>query len=636
MRRTLLTVLAAVTAAGLLQAPAHADDTAHYVDCSAATNGTGTVASPWNNLATVSATTFGPGDTILFKRGTVCTGQLYPKGSGAPGKPIVADAYGTGAQPEIAGAGQVKDAVYLYNQEYWELRNLAVTNKAATAALRGGVRIMAKDFGTLDYIRLTNLTVHDVKGDNTKLSVGISMEVEGTTTPTKFNDVILDGNEVHTVDRTGISNSTTWSCKPSMGCTDAAKPAYTPWTNVVWRNNTIHDIGGDGMIMRYLDRGIAEHNVAYDINMRSGQNNAGIWTIASNDNIIQYNEAYRVRRPAGTADGNAWDADFGDDRAVIQYNYSHDNEGGMVLLCGKCGSGTSSTGTIVRYNVSQNDGSRIVYAVGQTNAKFYNNTIYLPAGSTTKIIEQDKATTIEFKNNIFVNLGTGGYTYTAADYTFLGNTFYGYHPANEPADAAKLTSDPLFTAPGTGPSGYRLRVGSPARASGVLVADNGGKDFAGAPVPSVCAPDRGAFQASAFSDAACSPVLNGGFEFGTLTPWTKWNSATVTSSPVHSGGNALTLGAAPSSVEQIITVKPSTTYTLSGWAKVSAAGNQVAIGVKNYGGNQASGNITAVTWTKAAVNFTTGATSTKATVFCYKNVGSGSANCDDIDVSILP
>ena len=65
-----------------------AANTNYYVDCSAATNGNGTQASPWNNLATVSATTFGGGDTIFFKGVTTWSGQLWPKGYGNATSPI--------------------------------------------------------------------------------------------------------------------------------------------------------------------------------------------------------------------------------------------------------------------------------------------------------------------------------------------------------------------------------------------------------------------------------------------------------------------------------------------------------------------------------------------------------------------
>ena len=54
----------------------------YYVDCSASTNGNGSLKNPWNTLASVNRFTFKPGDSVLFKRGTVAYGELWPKGSG--------------------------------------------------------------------------------------------------------------------------------------------------------------------------------------------------------------------------------------------------------------------------------------------------------------------------------------------------------------------------------------------------------------------------------------------------------------------------------------------------------------------------------------------------------------------------
>jgi len=96
-----------------------------YVDCSAPTNGNGTQASPWNTLASVSATTFSPGDRLLFKRGMTCSGVVAPLGSGTTASPIVIDAYGTGPQPIIDG-GMNTAAVQLIGQQGWEINNLEV------------------------------------------------------------------------------------------------------------------------------------------------------------------------------------------------------------------------------------------------------------------------------------------------------------------------------------------------------------------------------------------------------------------------------------------------------------------------------------------------------------------------------
>ncbi|MEY9836653.1 carbohydrate binding domain-containing protein [Streptacidiphilus sp. EB103A] len=138
-----------------------------------------------------------------------------------------------------------------------------------------------------------------------------------------------------------------------------------------------------------------------------------------------------------------------------------------------------------------------------------------------------------------------------------------------------------------------------------------------------------------------SPVLtdtqrlaNGGFESGSVSPWTgSGTSESVVSSPALAGAYALKLGAASSTVEQVIAVTPGTTYTLSGFGLVSATGNQVEIGVKGYGGSQLVSAITATAWTQGSVSFTTGSTTTTATVFCYHDTGTGTASCDDLTVT---
>jgi len=100
-----------------------------------------TPATAWQSLAKVNSTTFLPGDRILLKSGSVWEGQLWPKGSGAEGRPIAVDMYGGGVRPVIRGNGLVEDAVLLKNQEYWEIRNLEVTNTGATPAVRRGVHL---------------------------------------------------------------------------------------------------------------------------------------------------------------------------------------------------------------------------------------------------------------------------------------------------------------------------------------------------------------------------------------------------------------------------------------------------------------------------------------------------------------
>ncbi len=69
-----------------------------YIDPSAAVNGSGTEASPFNAW---TAVTWTAGNTYLQKAGTTYLGQLAPGGSGTSGNPITIGRYGEGANPII-------------------------------------------------------------------------------------------------------------------------------------------------------------------------------------------------------------------------------------------------------------------------------------------------------------------------------------------------------------------------------------------------------------------------------------------------------------------------------------------------------------------------------------------------------
>ncbi|MFA5130830.1 MAG: right-handed parallel beta-helix repeat-containing protein [Patescibacteria group bacterium] len=61
-------------------------------------------ATPWKSIAKVNAQTFGPGTSILFKRGDVWSGEtIVVNSSGSVSSPITYGSYGTGNQPVISG-----------------------------------------------------------------------------------------------------------------------------------------------------------------------------------------------------------------------------------------------------------------------------------------------------------------------------------------------------------------------------------------------------------------------------------------------------------------------------------------------------------------------------------------------------
>lgn len=472
---------------------AQGQGTVYYIDgANGSDSASGTSPSKaWKTLSRVNSTVFSAGDKILFKAGTTYSGQLYPKGSGSKDAPVTVDMYGTGAKPIIFADGRNKSIVTLYNQEYFEISNLELTsnnNPDVTYA----VNFIAKDYGTVNHIYIKNCYIHNISGSLTsKITGGIFFTVSGTAIKTNYNDILVENNTLRTVDRTGITFDAfrSWNDK-RLGEYEAE--TWYPSTNVVIRGNFIDDIGGDGIVVKCCLGALVEYNTAKNCNARSTDANVAIWTYTSTGTVLQYNEAYNTRY---THDGEGFDVDSFSEDTVVQYNYSHDNEGGFILVCAPGDTagtlGYYTKNTTVRYNISQNDGNLgIMYSGNITNTDFYNNTLYIGEGNTTQPINSWDwggawAKGGIFANNLIYNLGTGDYNLGGIDIDIKNNIYYGNHPLTEPDDKQKITQDPKLVAPGSGgfgiytADGYMLCKDSVALCSGIPINNCGDKDYFG-------------------------------------------------------------------------------------------------------------------------------------------------------------
>jgi hypothetical protein len=481
----------------------------YYLDCSRGDDRAAgsRPAAAWKTLDKASGTTYQPGDRILLRAGCQWLGVLAPQGSGAPGRPIVLDRYGDGPKPRIRGNGAMA-AVLLNNQEGWEIANLEVTNDAPEEGLRRGVLVLAENAGrALRHIYLRGLEVHHVRGRLgadivSKTTGGIAFEVRGAERPGRFDDILVEGCSVEHVDNTGIYTWSDYSPHPR-------DPRWKElrFTGVRLRNNRLRDIGKNAIGVRASLAPLIEQNVIERSSQRLHGN--ALFVFGCKDAVIQHNEVYGTRFER--IEGAAFDSDYNSEGTVIQYNYSHDNGGGLVDLCNNPSSRPPrgyNDGTIVRYNISQNDVQRVIAFDGPvTNTQIYNNTIFVGEKLAPRIIEFDTfgkspgyASRTWFRNNIFCNKGEGTYVWgESKENVFEYNCFFGNHPASEPDDRYKITADPLFIAPGTGGiglasvGGYRLRGGSPCLDSGVPMTGNGGRDYWGNPLSDKHS-GRGAFE----------------------------------------------------------------------------------------------------------------------------------------------
>lgn len=427
-------------------------------------------ATPWYSLDKINALDLGPGDKVLLERGSVFENQyLHIKGSGADGAPITIDAYGQGDKPRIdtngngiwyqnygqpldsnshVWRGYVSSCILLYDVEYIEIKNLAMTNwggveDGATVTgeqnivlnsdvpgsynwkgkmNRTGVAVVTQDIGTADHIYLQSLDVKNIYGnvyDKHMNNGGIYFTValphdQATTGIARFNDVLIEGNRVERTSRWGIAAAYTayWKEFKAMAIDDATCKQYGT-TGLVIRNNYVKDTGGDPITTMYAFQPLIEHNVAvggaremtnaiYNATS-SGRVAAGIWPWKCKTALFQYNECYDMTaNPGNHEDSQAWDADWGDS-TIYQYNYSHNNDGGCIMTCD-----AQAYNTVFRYNISYKDGSPsrgVLNTCKAPNGKFYNNT-YIVAENVPIIRSGMAGGNPVHENNIFCYLGS--------------------------------------------------------------------------------------------------------------------------------------------------------------------------------------------------------------------------------------
>ncbi len=432
--------------------------------------------------------------------------------------------------------GYVSSSILLYDSEYIEIQNLEIVNRnteidtvynAEDMMDRTGVAAVAQDKGTIDHIHLKNLNVHDVEGNvyNKHMNNGgiyftvfmphdavTGDKTDGTkdfvssqTGVSRFNDVRIEDCSVVNTNRWGIAVGYTalWGkFADDKVISDEDIAAYGS-TNVVIQNNYVKDAGGDAITLMYCDKPLVQYNISDGAarQMNSGDYAAkgewqrfaaGIWPWKCKDAIFQYNEAFDTKNVNNeNGDGQAWDADWSDG-TIYQYNYSHHNEGGCLMVCLD-----EAYRTTFRYNISQNDMRALLDPFGSPKAHIYNNVFYVAEDVPIYRTRSSGETLLE--NNIFYYAGE---TAREEDWTVGNNKTYSnnlyYNYANVPTDAGAVNvakGTQVFENPGNAPSsttgrlnehedpetvsafdGYRLSEGSPAIGAGKAIEDANGYD----------------------------------------------------------------------------------------------------------------------------------------------------------------
>lgn len=548
MKRTMKRIVSALLALGMaasllatsaFAAPAgpaeqNTAGTTYYLDSREGDDAAGGTApdAAWKSLSKIGEITLQPGDRVLLRAGSTFEEGLKLTGSGSAEAPILVDMYEgsvvgaeAGVRPHIKGGGtttgridgaDVSYGIWAQNTSHITIRNLEVSNQAPERKLSVGVVVDAYNCGVMQDVHLDNLYVHDVNGtllEKTIPNGGIYCVVTGYENDTRFHDLSVENCTVKNVSRTGISvgSSRSYALWDGHGG-DIPQDVLDKYahTNMVIRGNYVENAGGDAIVPMFAQSPLIEYNISNGASQNTKGNpgamyNAGIWPWRCENAVFQFNEAYGTIK---NGDGQAYDCDWSDG-TIYQYNYSHDNEGGFMLVCQ-----TEVLNSIVRYNISQNDRTSIFLNSNTHNADIYNNTFYIGEGLNTNVVSLDGVMTL--KNNIFYNLGTVKKPNWGRSFTYDNNLYYGFDTT--PNDPHAIVADPMFVDPGKGGTGvegdsaidtlggYALREGSPAINAGLDIPDNGGRDYAGSPVGD-STPDLGALESSVMDVRVTSDVF---------------------------------------------------------------------------------------------------------------------------------
>jgi hypothetical protein len=407
----------------------------YYVDSQAGDDSkTGTSRhQAWRSLDKVTASSFAPGDCVRFRAGGLWPGPLVIKAQGIKGHPVVFEAYGSGARPRIDAAGRVPDAIVVSNAQYVVLKDFEVTNLGAVGSgtntpPRRGVHIIADNIGTLTNIVVSDLFIHDVNGtQRIKDNGGIIFTTRGQRVPSRFDGLRIERNIIWRIDRSGIVAQSY----------HARRNRWFPSLNVVIRDNWLGNVGGDGITPWATDGCLVERNIVQGANERAGTYNAGIWPWSTDNTVLRLNRASGVKT---TLDGQGFDSDYNSHHTVIEYNLSHDNAGGFLLVCtpgsrraeDNCG----NFGTVVRYNISRHDLARTIHVAGSpTQTRIYENAFYTPPQTNLPLLLLSDwsgwADGLELTNNLFCSEGLARYGHQISRNYNTGS--YGIGPGWGPA-----------------------------------------------------------------------------------------------------------------------------------------------------------------------------------------------------------
>ncbi len=356
----------------------------------------------WRSIARVNSNYFQAGDRILFAGGQSFRGHLRMdhRSAGSSNAPVVITSFGEGRATILAGHDT---AITIDTAGFVTISNLIVRGDGPTNNIGYGVLC---DNRLDTFQRLSHICVAGVEAAGFGVfGILISGQHAG------FDHVRVIGCDLHDNLRGGmeIAGRLSWD-----------SPLYAH-SDVIVTHCRAHDNPGDpnydknhsgsGMVLYQVDGGLIEACRAWGngAHCRHGNGGVGIWTCASRNVVIQHCESFANRTSGG--DGGGFDLDGGSIGCVLQYNYSHDNDGPGLMAYTYAYASYADKNNVICFNISDRDARQAGrYAGlwvtsdgnGMTGLKVYNNTVRAGPNAREAAYVNGKGIDANFDNNIFI------------------------------------------------------------------------------------------------------------------------------------------------------------------------------------------------------------------------------------------
>ncbi len=361
--------------------------------------------APWRTIDRVNHSRLQPGDRVLFEAGTSFAGNLFlsAEDAGTSNAPVILGSFGTGRATLLAGRSTgitvenaggivienliVIGAGRTNNTGYGILCDNLLTNgqrlgplRLANVETRGfgifGILVAGYHAG-FEHVRIT----HCVMRDNLRGGMEVAGRLPWDSPVYAHADVQVSHCEAF--DNTG-------------------DPAY------------LKNHSGSGMVLYQVDGGLMEYCTAWNNGAlcRSSGGGVGLWTCASRRVVIEHCESF-ANKTSG-ADGGGFDLDGGSVECVLQYNYSHDNDGPGLMVYTYPYASHADRGNVVRFNITENDSRRSRGYAGlwvrtegheMTGVEIYNNTVVIGPWTDQAARLYSRGVEARVRNNIFISSG---------------------------------------------------------------------------------------------------------------------------------------------------------------------------------------------------------------------------------------